>query len=207
MNVYSRSNAPDPQVAFIPDSSTKGVRFYREPAEPHPLQMTFLEAAGERAWAANMRSLLTAGRVAEADALLAAELAGFDGGLAQLCKATPAADVVVTGWEDLLPILDEWEGPPITAITLGLTNPPDLVFEGNEDYEPDLLLGLYSDEAFSFSTNKPDTDRGATRPDYRCQRDPSSHYFTCPERATAGSSAPRPKPSLPVSIRGETYAF
>lgn len=151
MNAYSRSNAPDPQVAFIPDSSTKGVRFYREPAEPHPLQMTFLEADGERAWAANMRSLLTAGRVAEADALLAAELAGFNGSLAQLCKATPAADVVLTGWEDLLPILAEWEGPPITAITLGLTNPPDLVFEGNEDYEPDLLLGLYSDEAFSFS--------------------------------------------------------
>jgi hypothetical protein len=151
MNVYSRSGAPDPQVAFIPDSSTKGVRFYREPAEPHPLQMAFLEAAGERAWVANMRNLLATGRVAEADALLAADLAGFEGGLAQLCKATPTDDVLLTGWDDLLPILAEWEGPPITAITLGLTNPPDLVFEGNEDYEPDLLLGLYSDESFSFS--------------------------------------------------------
>lgn len=150
MNAYL-PGAGLPEMASIPDSRTEGVRAYREPDEPRPLQITFLEAAGEAAWAANMRSLLAAGRVAEADALLAAELAGFDGALARLCKATTAADVLLFGWEDLIPILEEWEGPAITAITLGLTNQRDLVFEGGQAGEPDLMLGLYSDDAFSFS--------------------------------------------------------
>jgi len=151
MNAYL-PGAGLPEMASIPDSRTEGVRAYREPDEPRPLQITFLEAAGEAAWAANMRSLLAAGRVAEADALLAADLAGFDGALARLCKATSAADVQLSGWEDLIPILEEWEGPPITAITLGLTNQRDLVFEGGEAGEPDLMLGLYSDDAYTFST-------------------------------------------------------
>ncbi len=151
MNAYTANDARLPEMASIPDSRTEGVRAYREPAEPCPLQITFLEAAGENAWVANMRSLLAAGRVTEADALLVAELAGFDGALARLCKATSADDVLLSGWDDLLPILEEWEGPPVTAITLGLTNQRDLVFEGGQAGEPDLLLGLYSDEAFSFS--------------------------------------------------------
>jgi len=116
------------------------------------LQITFLEEEGERGWIEEIRSLLSAGRVAEADSRLAADLAAFDGKLARLCKATAASDVTLEGWEDLLPILAEWEGPAITAITLGLTNPPDLVFEAGQTHDPDLLLGLYSDEAFSFSS-------------------------------------------------------
>lgn len=151
MTAHSSVGGGFPEIASIPDASTKGVRFYREPAEPCPLQITFLEAAGEEAWVANLRGLLAAGRAAEADALLAADLAPFDGALARLCKATSAGDGLLSGWEDLLPILAEWEGPPITAITLGLTNQRDLVFEGGEASEPDLMLGLYSDDAFPFS--------------------------------------------------------
>ena len=151
MNAYSPSGAGLPEMASIPDSRTEGVRAYREPAEPCPLQITFLEEADEAAWVANLRGLLAAGRAAEVDALLAADLAGFDGALARLCKAAPADDVRLSGWDDLLPILEEWEGPPITAITLGLTNQRDLVFEGGDAGEPDLLLGLYSDDSYPFS--------------------------------------------------------
>ena len=150
MNAYL-PGAGLPEMASIPDSRTEGVRAYREPAEPRPLQIAFLEAAGEAAWVANMASLLASGRAAEADALLTADLAGFDGAMARLCKATTPDNVVLFGWDDLIPILEEWEGPPITAITLGLTNQRDLVFEGMATCEPDLLLGLYSDDAFAFS--------------------------------------------------------
>jgi len=144
-------DASHPHFVSIPDSRTEGVRAYREPDEPHPLQLAFLEPSGERAWVEAISGLLSAGRTAEADARLAAELAGFDGALARLCKATVAAEVALEGWDDLLPILAEWEGPPVTAITLGLTNPPDLVFEPGGTHQPDLLLGLYSDEAYPFS--------------------------------------------------------
>jgi hypothetical protein len=151
-------DASHPHFVSIPDPQlVEGVRAYREPEVPHPLQITFLDAAGERAWIEEMRGLLSAGRAAEADARLAAALVGFDGALARLCKLTFAKDVVLEGWEDLQPILAEWEGPSITAITLGLTNPPDLVFEAGRTHEPDLLIGLYSDEAFPFSrTGKAD---------------------------------------------------
>ena len=88
---------------------------------------------------------------AEADARLAAEACRLRRALARLCKATPAGGVALEGWDDLLPILAEWEGPPVTAITLGLTNPPDLAFEHGGTHQPDLLLGLYSDEALPFS--------------------------------------------------------
>jgi hypothetical protein len=151
MSAKPAVDASHPHFVSIPDARAEGVRAYREPDEPHPLQLAFLEPAGERAWVEAMASLLSAGRAAEADARLAAELAGFDGALARLCKATAAADVALEGWDDLLPILAEWEGPPVTAITLGLTNPPDLVFEPGGTHQPDLLLGLYSDEAFPFS--------------------------------------------------------
>jgi hypothetical protein len=151
MNANPGIGAQHPHFVHIPDPQQEGIRAYREPAEPHPLQITFLEPEGEHAWIEEMRELLCAGRAAEADALLTAELAGFQGAIARLCKATTAADVVLEGWDDLLPILAEWEGPPVTAITLGLTNPPDLVFEAGKTHEPDLLLGLYSDEAFPFS--------------------------------------------------------
>ncbi|MEO5775202.1 MAG: hypothetical protein ABIQ32_13960 [Sphingomicrobium sp.] len=143
--------SPHPHYVSIPDSSAEGVRAYREPAEPCPLQLTFLTEAGERAWVDEIRALLSAGQADEADKRISAELAGFEGALARLCKAATVAEVALDGWEDLPPILDEWEGPSITAITLGLTNPPDLVFEAGRTHAPELLIGLYSDEAFPFS--------------------------------------------------------
>jgi hypothetical protein len=141
-----------PQHVVIPDARTAGVRAYREPAEPHPLQLAFLEEAGERQWVEQLHRLLAAGDATGAEARLREGLAPFEGALATLCKRMTAQDVVIDGWEDLLPILSEWEGPPVTAITLGLTNAPDLVFEGGQAQEPELLLGLYSDEAYPFST-------------------------------------------------------
>jgi hypothetical protein len=151
MSARPAIDASHPHFVSIPDPRAEGVRAYREPDEPRPLQLAFLEPTDERAWVEAMASLLSTGRTAEADARLAAELAGFDGALARLCKGTAPADVALEGWDDLLPILAEWEGPPVTAITLGLTNPPDLVFEPGGTHQPELLLGLYSDEAYAFS--------------------------------------------------------
>jgi hypothetical protein len=141
-----------PHFVYAPDpNKVEGIRAYREPEVPHPLQLTFLEEASELAWIAQTRALLTAGQSAEAHSRLESAIAGFDGKLARLCNAIIPADVAIEGWEDLLPILLEWEGPPITAITVGITNPADLVFEPGVDHQPDLLINLYSDEAFAFT--------------------------------------------------------
>ena len=157
MDSYGGSSGRHPHFVDIPDPArVTGVRAYREPEQPHPLQIQFLEEEGERAWIEQLRTLLAAGRTAEADARLSAELEGLGGNLAAVCRATPADAVALSGWEDLLPVLAEWEGPPITAITLGLTNEPDLVFEAGRAHPPELLLGLYSDDAHPFSTAETD---------------------------------------------------
>jgi hypothetical protein len=151
MNANVKVDASHPHFVHIPDSGTQGIRAYREPEEPHPLQLTFLDADAERAWIAQIADLLSSGQAEEADRRLTGELAGFEGRLATLCKQVPAEGVTVEGWDDLMPILAEWEGPAITAITIGMTNPPDLVFDAASAPEPELLIGLYSDEAFPFS--------------------------------------------------------
>jgi hypothetical protein len=155
MKAFPTIGAHPHQVA-IPRADTPGVRSYREAAEPHPLQLTFLEEAGEQAWVEEVRALLSAGQADAAERRLRAELAGFSGQLAALCQATRSEAVEIDGWADLDAILQEWEGPPVTAITLGLTNPPDLVFEAGRAHEPELLLGLYSDEGYSFSAASQD---------------------------------------------------
>src|SRR3954463_3224204 len=95
--------AQHPHFVSIPDpKNVQGVRSYSEPEAPHPLQILFLEAEGERAWTEDIRGLLSAGRADEADARLSAEIAGFDGALARLCRATAASDVALEGFEDLL---------------------------------------------------------------------------------------------------------
>ncbi|MEO6214793.1 MAG: hypothetical protein ABIO86_02075, partial [Sphingomonas sp.] len=45
-------------------------------------------------------------------------------------------------------------GPPVTAITLGLANPRDLVFGGGPTPtpEPELMIRIYSDDAYPFSS-------------------------------------------------------
>lgn len=145
-----------PAYVHIPDSRTEGIRSYREPPEPHPLQRTFLTAEGEQAYVDRLRGLFVAGQLAEADRMIASDLAPFDGKLARTIKATSADEVILSGWDDLAPILEEYEGPPIRAITVGLTNEPDLVFDGGTEHEPSLVLALYSDDAFPFSSARAD---------------------------------------------------
>ena len=139
-------------VAIADPATTRGLRAYAEPEVPRALQLTFLEEAGERAYVDRLRDLLVAGRADEADAIVSGDLAGFDGRIADIGRALAPADVTIEGWGDLLPILDEFEGPAITALTVGLTNELDLVFEAAALHEPSLMLGLYSDDGFAFST-------------------------------------------------------
>jgi hypothetical protein len=141
-----------PNAVEIPDARTEGVRSYREADEPHPIQLTLLTAESEFAWVEALREMIVANRLADADAMVMTALAPFEGRVAVAARAATAADVVLEGWEDLLPILAEHEGPAITAIVAGLTNEPDLVFKGDATHDPTLVLALYSDDHFLFST-------------------------------------------------------
>ncbi|MCM8557998.1 hypothetical protein [Sphingomicrobium sediminis] len=144
--------AHHPGFVHIPDAGTEGVRTYHEPAEPRPLQITFLSKEGEAAWTDHIRRLLGAGRFDEAAEILENDLAGFDGRIAKRAKAMPLDAIMIEGWDDLDEILAEYEGPAITAVTAGLANEPDLVFDTSQEHEPTLMFNLYSDDVFDFSS-------------------------------------------------------
>ena len=172
-----------PSHVAIPDPAvTEGLRSYHEPEQPDPLQLVFLEEEGERAYVERIRGLLVAGSFAEAADRLMADLAGFGGALAQKCRALGPDAVSLDGWEDLLPILAEFEGPPITAITVGLTNDADLEFGPALSHEPVVLLNLYSDEVFDFTGADRDrllADCGADYPGWLGHEEDVEFYVEC----------------------------
>ncbi len=143
--------ANHPGYVHIPSARTEGVRSYREPAQPHPAQLALLTPEGEQDYIEGLRGLLIEGRFDEAARRLEHDLAPFEGRIARLAKATRVEDIVIAGWEDLAEIIAEFQGPPITAITAGLGNEPDLVFDHANEHEPTLIFALYSDDVFDFS--------------------------------------------------------
>ena len=145
--------AHHPGFVHIPEAGTEGVRSYKEPEAPHPLQITFLSPEGERAFTDHVRALCVAGRFGEAAAVVEEGLAPFTGRIASRAKALTLDTIVIDGWEDLAEIIAEFEGPAITAITAGLGNEPDLVFDLSKEHEPTLHFHLYSDDVYDFSAH------------------------------------------------------
>src|SRR5688572_12358149 len=121
----------------------------------HPLQELFATSEGERGFDDRLHALFEASDFDAAEALLAGELATMDGEIAQLCRDLPREAAVLTGWEHLIEAIELHEGDPITGITLALANDPALVFEKGRLLEPFVTLGLYTDEAYAFSSATP----------------------------------------------------
>lgn len=140
----------------IPGMEAEGLYRYKEPETPHLLQVAFLDPAKEAAYVARLRDALVAGRFDAVAAEVEKQLAGLEGRTARYAKACVLDDIVIDGWSDLSEILEEYEGPAITCITAGLFNAPDLVFGKGQEYEPDLLFNLYSDDEYDFTAHDND---------------------------------------------------
>lgn len=148
--------ASHPQFVEIPGMEAEGVYRYNEPETPHPLQVAFRDPAQQAAYENGLKELLVAGRFDDAAALIAHDLEGFAGRTARIAKAASADQVAIEGWEDLSDIIEEFEGPDVTCITAGLSNAPDLVFGKGQEYEPELLFNLYSDDEYRFGDRSDD---------------------------------------------------
>jgi hypothetical protein len=118
----------------------------------HRLQQLFASADGEEAFEYELQALFEAAEFAEAEAFLAAEIETLDGDIARLCRSLPREAVVLDGWEDIVDAIAMHEGEPVTGVTLAIANELDLAFEKGGLHEPYVMLGLYTDEAFAFST-------------------------------------------------------
>ena len=120
--------------------------------EPHALQHNFATLEGEARWAADMHALFAAGALDEAEALLAEALSAVDSDLAWLCLELPREVVVLAGWEEMSEAIALHEGEPITGLTIAIGDDADRAFEKGAAHHPHILLGLFTDEAYPFSS-------------------------------------------------------
>ncbi len=118
----------------------------------HPLQTTFATAAGEAAWEEGLRDLFERRERAEAERQLRRALIATGGEMMDLCRRTSIARVEITGWEELVEAISLHEGAPITGATVGMGNERDRAFEKGKLHRPFMMLGLYTDEAWNWSS-------------------------------------------------------
>ena len=118
----------------------------------HDLQQLFATAEAEQAYEDHLRALFAAGDLDAVEDLLAVSIALVDGEVARLCRELRREDVVVTGWEDLVAAIEQHEGEPVAGLTLAIANELDLAFEKGQTHDPYVMLGLYTDEAYPFSS-------------------------------------------------------
>lgn len=118
----------------------------------HSLQTTFATAAGEAAWEAALRDLFEARELAKAEAILRAALIESGGEMMRLCREASLSVVEISGWDELAEAVKNHEGEPITGATIAIGNETDLAFEKGLQHRPYLVLGLYTDDAWSWSS-------------------------------------------------------
>jgi hypothetical protein len=118
----------------------------------HELQGVFATEEGEAGFTQDMHALFAAGAFDEAEALLAEALSALDSELAWACLELPREAVVLSGWEELCEAIALHEGDPVTGVTIAIANENDRDFEKGAVHHPYVLLGIYTDEAYPFSS-------------------------------------------------------
>ncbi len=118
----------------------------------HSLQTTFATAAGELAWEERLRALFEARELAEAEQILRGALIESSGEMMRLCRSASLSAVQISGWDELAEAVKNHEGEPITGATIAIGNEADLAFEKGTQHRPYLVLGLYTDTAWGWSS-------------------------------------------------------
>ncbi|WP_133365914.1 hypothetical protein [Qipengyuania sediminis] len=118
----------------------------------HDLQHRFASEAGEIAWNAELQALFAACALDEAEAQLAEALTALDSELAWSCLEVPRDAVTLSGWDELAEAIALHEGEPVTGVTIAIANEADRAFEKGVAHRPHVLLGIYTDEAYAFSS-------------------------------------------------------
>lgn len=117
----------------------------------HELQKQFATEEGEAAWNAVLHEHFHTGELADAQAYLTAQLEALGTELATRCLIDDPDRVSIAGWDELIEAIELHEGDPITGVTLAIANEADRVFEKGQVHHPYMLLGMYSDDPYSFS--------------------------------------------------------
>lgn len=123
----------------------------------HPLQKAWANAAAEQDYARTITAMIHSGQLDGAAAKLLGDLATIDSPLANLCAALTPETITLSGWDDISTAIAQFEGDPVTAVHLIMSNPTDLVFEAKTDaYDPLIEVAFYTDACLKFSTLSPE---------------------------------------------------
>ena len=117
----------------------------------HELQKQFASEEGEAAWNAVMHEHFHTGSLDEAQSYLVSQLEALGTELATRCLIDDPDRVNIAGWDELCEAIEMHEGDPISGVTLAIANEADRAFEKGQVHHPYMMLGLYTDEHFTFS--------------------------------------------------------
>jgi hypothetical protein len=119
----------------------------------HPLQKSWADEPAEDAYFRRIEAMVHAGDVNAAAEIIEDDLASLDTPLGELCRELHEDSVDLTGWEEIGDAIALYEGEPITAVHIMISNEPDLAFEDKSvTHHPMVEVAFYSDDQLAFST-------------------------------------------------------
>lgn len=118
----------------------------------HPLQTTWFDADVEAEYLRRIEALVHAGDLDVAAEKLLEDLADIESPVGELCRNLTDDTVELCGWEEIGDSIAQYEGEPITAVHIVMSNEADLVFEDKSlTHDPLVEVVFYSDEHLAFS--------------------------------------------------------
>ncbi len=118
----------------------------------HPLQITWFDADVEAEYLRRIEALVHAGDLDVAAEKLLEDMADIESPVGELCRNLTDDTVELCGWEEIGDSIAQYEGEPITAVHIVMSNEADLVFEDKSlTHDPLVEVVFYSDEHLAFS--------------------------------------------------------
>ncbi len=119
----------------------------------HYLQKAWADADAEAAYLKRIEGLVHGGDLDAASEILMDDLATLETPLGEHCRNLSEDDVDIAGWEEIGDAVAQYEGEPITAVHILISNQDDLVFENKDQtHDPVVEVAFYSDENLAFSS-------------------------------------------------------
>jgi hypothetical protein len=118
----------------------------------HPLQTEWYDADVEASFLSQIEALVHAGDLDVAAEKLLEAMEGIDTPLLEMCRNLSEDSVEISGWEEIGDAIVGYEGDPITAVHIVMSNEADLVFEDKSTrHDPLVEVAFYTDEQLAFS--------------------------------------------------------
>jgi hypothetical protein len=120
--------------------------------QEHYLQKLWFVADAEAEYFRRIEVLVHRGDLDAAAEILLGDLALLETPLAEACCELGEDEVDISGWEEIGDAIAVFEGEPITAVHIVMSNDADLVFEDKDrTHDPDVEVVCYTDEHLEFS--------------------------------------------------------